>query len=129
MAGAKILVIEDQPLNLELVRDLLEMGGYVVWSATDAEEGLTLARTAQPDLILMDISLPGMDGLTATRKLKEDSATQQIPVVALTAHAMKGDQEKAQAAGCAGYLTKPVDTRTFVQQVSNYLKGSGRQER
>jgi CheY-like chemotaxis protein len=125
MAGAKILVIEDQPLNLELVRDLLEMGGYVVLSATDAEEGLVLVRAELPALVLMDISLPGMDGLTATRKLKEDSATQQIPVVALTAHAMKGDQEKAQAAGCAGYLTKPVDTRTFVQQVGDYLKGSG----
>ena len=125
MAGEKILVIEDQPLNLELVRDLLEMGGYAVVSATDAEEGLALARTTQPDLILMDIGLPGMDGLTATRKLKEDPLTQQIPAVALTAHAMRGDQEKAQDAGCAGYLTKPVSTGTFVQQVSDYLKGSG----
>jgi CheY-like chemotaxis protein len=126
MVGERILVIEDQPLNLELVRDLLEMGGYAVLQAATAEEGLALARTAQPDLILMDISLPGMDGLTATRRLKEDPATQQIPVVALTAHAMRGDQEKAQAAGCAGYLTKPVDTRTFVPQVGNYLEGSGK---
>lgn len=125
MAGEKILVVEDNPLNLELVRDLLELGSYVVVSATDAEEGLVMARTELPELILMDIGLPGMDGLTATRRLKEDPATQQIPVVALTAHAMKGDQEKAQAAGCAGYLTKPVDTRTFVQQVRGFLNGSG----
>lgn len=128
MADEKILVIEDQPLNLELVRDLLEMGGYAVLQATNAEEGLALARTAQPDLILMDVGLPDLDGLTATRQLKEDPATQRIPVVALTAHAMKGDREKAQEAGCAGYLTKPLDTRTFLQQVSDYLKGSGRQE-
>lgn len=129
MAGEKILVIEDQPLNLELVRDLLELGGYAVLQAATAEEGLALARTAQPDLILMDISLPGMDGLTATCRLKEDPATQQIPVVALTAHAMKGDPEKAQEAGCAGYLTKPIDTRTFLEQVRDHLKGSNRQER
>lgn len=128
MADEKILVIEDQPLNMELVRDLLEMGGYAVLQTTNAEEGLVLARAELPDLILMDIGLPDMDGLTAIRKLKEDPATQRIPVVALTAHAMKGDREKAQEAGCAGYLTKPIDTRTFVQQVRDYLNGSGGQE-
>ncbi|HLA27336.1 MAG TPA: response regulator [Syntrophales bacterium] len=121
MAAAKILVVEDTPLNMELVTDLLEINGYEVLQAGEAQTGIDLAIGAQPDLILMDIQLPGMDGLTAIRILKADSRTSAIPVVALTAHAMTGDQEKAELAGCNGYLVKPVDTREFPKQVASFL--------
>jgi CheY-like chemotaxis protein len=100
----------------------LETAGYTVFKATEAEQGIALARSANPDLILMDISLPGMDGLAATQRLKADAQTREIPVLALTAHAMKGDEEKALAIGCAGYLTKPINTRTFCQTVSDYVR-------
>lgn len=116
-----ILVIEDNPLNLELVTDLLEAGGFVVSPARTAEEGLRLARELPLDLILMDLSLPGMDGLAATRALKTDPATRRLPVIALTAHAMKGDQQTALEAGCDGYLSKPIDTRTFTQRVAEMI--------
>lgn len=116
-----ILVIEDNPLNLELVTDLLEAGGFVVSPARTAEEGLRLARELALDLILMDLSLPGMDGLAATRALKTDPATRRLPVIALTAHAMKGDQQTALEAGCDGYLSKPIDTRTFTQRVAEMI--------
>lgn len=118
-----ILIIEDNPLNLELTRDLLEAAGFSVLTAEAAEEGVQLARRMHPDLVLMDISLPGMDGLEATRALKSDPVTGSIPVLALTAHAMKGDEERAHDAGCAGYLTKPIDTRSFCQVVAGYLPG------
>lgn len=118
---AKILIIEDNPLNMELASDLLEKEGYLVLKADEAEDGIVLARKEQPDLILMDISLPGMDGLTAIKIIKQEPATSGITIVALTAHAMKGDEEKARAAGCAGYLTKPIQTRTFAQQVASFL--------
>ena len=121
----KILIIEDNPLNMELASDLLENEGYLVLKAGEAEDGIVLARQEQPDLILMDISLPGMDGLTATKLIKQEPATSQILIIALTAHAMKGDEEKARAAGCAGYLTKPIETRTFAQQVAAFLKRKG----
>ena len=117
-----ILIIEDNPLNLELASDLLEVAGYTVLRANAAEEGLQVARESKPDLVLMDVSLPGMDGLEATAALKKDPATAHIPVVALTAHAMKGDEEKAMSAGCAGYLTKPIDTRAFTSTIARYLK-------
>lgn len=117
----RILVIEDNALNLDLVRDLLEANGLTVCSAQSAEEGVRLASTTQPDLILMDLSLPGMDGLTATRMLKSDARTREIPVVALTAHAMRGDDALALGAGCDGYLTKPIDTRTFPQTIAALL--------
>jgi len=116
-----ILVVEDHPLNLQLVRDLLEAEGYAVLHAGTAEEGLAIARKRLPALILMDISLPGMDGLAATRILKADPATQHIPVVALTAHAMKGDAERAFAGGADGYLTKPIDTRAFPRAIAELL--------
>ena len=115
-----ILVVEDNAVNLELATDLLEAGGFSVLQARTAEEGLRLARQCLPALILMDISLPGMDGLAATRVLKADSLTAGLPVVALTAHAMRGDAAVAAAAGCDGYITKPIDTRSFVETVARY---------
>ena len=121
MTGNKILIIEDNLLNLELATDLLESNGFDVYSAQSAEEGLRMAAELLPDLVLMDFSLPGMDGLTATRKLKADPATRQITVVGLTANAMKGDEELALEAGCNGYLTKPINTRTFAATVKQLM--------
>ena len=121
MTGNKILIIEDNQLNLELATDLLEANGFGVASAPTAEEGLRLARELLPDLVLMDFSLPGMDGLSATKHLKDDPATSHLAIVGLTAHAMKGDEELALNAGCDGYLTKPIDTRTFVATVKKFL--------
>ena len=122
MAGERILVVEDNPLNLELVRALLEKLGYVVIDSGTAEEGIERAKAEQPQLILMDINLPGTDGLTATTLLKAEPTTRHIPVVALTAHAMKGDDERVQTAGCDGYMTKPIDTRTFPALVASFLR-------
>ena len=121
MPGQRILVIEDNPLNLELVRALLEIHGYEVIDSGSAEEGIERARTEQPQLIFIDLSLPGTDGLTATQLLKADATTRHIPVVALTAHAMKGDDERARQAGCDGYMTKPIDTRSFPAAVARFL--------
>lgn len=117
----KVLVVEDNLLNMELVTDLLETQGYIVWQAQTAEEGLHLARTALPDLILMDLSLPGMDGLAATKALRAKPVTAPLLIIALTAHAMKGDAESALNAGCDGYLTKPINTRTFLDQVLDII--------
>jgi len=124
MAGEKILIIEDNLMNMELATDLLEASGYVVIQAGIAEKGIELARAELPDLILMDISLPGMDGLEATGVLKQDPATKYINIVALTAHAMKGDEEKALTAGCAGYIIKPIDTRTFSKTVARFIESA-----
>ena len=118
---AKILVIEDNPANMTLATFLLESAGYTVLSATDAETGLTLARDEHPNLILMDIQLPGMDGLEATALLKRDAATRAIPVIALTAVAMKGDEARIRAAGCDGYIAKPLDYKNFLAVVSAQL--------
>lgn len=117
----RILIIEDNDLNLELVTDLLEVEGYGVWQARLAEVGLNLASEVDPHLILMDLSLPGLDGLAATRALKSDPDTRHIKVIALTAHAMKGDRESAMNAGCDGYLTKPIDTREFIRQITGFM--------
>ena len=117
----RILIVEDTPLNLELASDILEAAGFTVLQATSAEAGLELARQDRPDLILMDIRLPGMDGHAAVRELRDDPATRRIPVVALTAQAMKGDGDAALAAGFDGYLTKPIDTRTFARSVEQFL--------
>jgi two-component system cell cycle response regulator DivK len=119
---ATILVVEDNPANLELVAFLLDSAGHVVISAPDAEAGLTLARSEQPALILMDIQLPGMDGLVATGLLKADEATRDIPVIALTALAMKGDEERIRAAGCDGYIAKPLAYKDFLATVSSHLE-------
>ena len=121
MAGELILVVEDNDLNLELTTDLLEAAGYVVCQVRTAEAAIQAARARRPRLILMDVSLPGMDGLEATRTLKRDPDTLQIPVVALTAHAMRGDEEKARAAGCSGYITKPIDTRKFAKTIASLI--------
>lgn len=121
MSGPKILIIEDNPLNVELVTDLLQAGGFSVHSTQTAEEGLRMAREIQPELVLMDINLPGMDGLCATRTLKADPATRHMTVVGLTAHAMKGDEGDARDAGCDGYLTKPINTRTFVAAINDFI--------
>jgi CheY-like chemotaxis protein len=119
-----LLLIEDNPFNSELFADLLTNSGISVRIACTAEQGIRLAMTELPDLILMDISLPGLDGLAATRLLKKEKATAQIPIVALTAHAMPGDKEKALAAGCAAYLTKPINTREFAEKVISLLPAS-----
>jgi two-component system cell cycle response regulator DivK len=118
---AKILVVEDNPTNITLAIFLLESAGHTVISASDAEAGLTLARDQQPNLILMDIQLPGMDGLQATMLLKRDEATRDIPVIALTALAMKGDEERIRAAGCDGYIAKPLAYRDFLAVITAQL--------
>jgi CheY-like chemotaxis protein len=122
MNNSRILVVDDNPTNLKLVSDLLEWSGYEILRAGDAEEALRVIQTSMPDLILMDIALPGMDGLTFTRQLKSDSSTKHIRIVALTAFAMKGDEQKAYAAGCDGYIAKPIDTRTLPDQVARILE-------
>jgi two-component system, cell cycle response regulator DivK len=117
----RILVVEDNLLNLELVTDLLEAAGFIVCRALTAEEGLCAVRERSPDLILMDLSLPGLDGLAATKALRADPATRHLTIIALTAHAMKGDEAIALGAGCDGYLTKPIDTRTFAAKVAAFV--------
>ncbi len=114
---AKVLIIEDNPANLKLASLLLLKAGYEVISAVDAETGLTVARRDSPDLILMDMQLPGMDGLAATTMLKKDPATAAIPVIALTAMAMKADQERTHAAGCDAYIAKPLRYKELYEQV------------
>jgi len=121
MKEKTILVVEDDELNLKLVRTLLQFNKFNVLTAMNAEKGIQLAREHRPDLILMDIQLPGMDGLTATGILKNDPELKHIPVVALTAHAMQGDDKKALAAGCNGYLTKPINTRDFRASIEKYF--------
>jgi len=121
MSIATILVIEDNLLNMKLVRSLLTLGGYQVLEADNAEKGIELASHHLPDLILMDIQLPGMDGLEATRILKGKEETRAIPIVALTAYAMPGDETKTREVGCSGYLSKPLNTRTFLETLGTYL--------
>lgn len=118
---ATVLVIEDNLANMKLALFLLSSAGYVVRTAADAEAGVALALTERPDLILMDIQLPGMDGLEATTRLKGDPATRGVPVVALTALAMKGDEERIRAAGCDGYVAKPLDYREFLAVISSHI--------
>jgi two-component system cell cycle response regulator/two-component system cell cycle response regulator DivK len=120
--SATVLIIEDNPLNMELATDLLVAHHFQVWQACTAEDGLRLARALIPDLVLVDLSLPGMDGLSATKALRNDSATREIKIVALTAHAMRGDEEMAIRAGCDGYLTKPINTRSFPRQISDFIR-------
>jgi CheY-like chemotaxis protein len=121
MEDKRVLVIEDNELNMKLVRSLLQIGKYKVVEASDAETGIRLAQEHHPALILMDIQLPGMDGLSATRLIKEDGDLKEIPVVALTSYAMQGDDEKALEAGCTGYIAKPINTRTFLETLEKYM--------
>ena len=124
MTGVPILVVDDHSLNLKLTKLLLEQEGYVVQTAADAERALDVLHTFSPRLILMDLQLPGMDGFELTRRLKRDAATRDVIIVALTAYAMTGDEQRALESGCDGYLAKPVDTRTLASQVAGYLNGS-----
>jgi two-component system cell cycle response regulator DivK len=119
---ATVLLVEDNPANMTLATFLLKSAGYAVLTATDAEAGLALARAEQPDLVLMDIQLPGMDGLQACAILKKDTTTRDIPVIALTALAMKGDEERIRAAGCDGYIAKPLAYREFLATVAARLQ-------
>jgi two-component system cell cycle response regulator DivK len=114
-------VVEDTPANMKLITLLLHKAGHEVLQAGSADEAIALVRAEQPDLVLMDIQLPGMDGLAATRLLKQDDATRHIPVVALTALAMKGDEERIRAAGCDGYIAKPIQYQSFLNEVARLL--------
>ena len=117
---AKVLVVEDNAANMRLAVFLLRSAGHTVLSAMSAESALTLAHEEQPDLILMDIQLPGIDGLEATERLKRNASTSAIPVIALTALAMKGDEEKIRQGGCEAYLSKPISVVKFLETVRNY---------
>jgi len=124
--AARLLIVEDNETNLMIFQDLLTAAGHQVLAARNAEDSLAIARREAPDLILMDIQLPGMDGLAAVRCLKEDPTTRAIPVVALTAHAMAGHRERALEAGCSGYITKPIRSREFREQVQSFLSAKER---
>ncbi|HEY3218384.1 MAG TPA: response regulator [Candidatus Limnocylindria bacterium] len=112
-----ILIVEDNEKNMKLARDLLQFHGFAIIEATNAEDGIALARDRTPKLVLMDIQLPGMDGVSALAQLREDPKTSQIPVVAMTASVMKEDRERFEKAGFDGFITKPIDVRAFPQQV------------
>lgn len=122
MGNNTILVIEDNELNMKLVRGLLSLGNYPMLEATDAEAGIQMAHKHHPNLILMDIQLPGMDGLEATKIISTDVDLKDIPIIALTSYAMQGDEEKAKLAGCSDYITKPIDTRNFLEIIGKFLK-------
>lgn len=125
----KIIIIEDNEQNLYLIRYILENCDYEVFSAWDGEEGIELAASTRPDLILLDIQLPVMDGYTVARKLRENPDLAGTPIVAVTSYAMPGDREKAMEAGCSGYIEKPIDPDTFEAQVGKYLSQKVHQEK
>lgn len=127
MKNKTFLIIEDNQLNMKLVRTLLQLENYNVLEATTAENGIGLARRHRPDVILMDIQLPGMDGLEATRLIKNDPELQDIVVVALTSFVMPGDKEKALDAGCDGYIPKPIDIHEFGIMLAQYCDQNGRE--
>ncbi|TKS59095.1 MAG: two-component system response regulator [Nitrospira sp.] len=122
MAGEKILLVEDNEVNRRLAGFLLRSQDYQVREAPSAKDAFEILKTEQVDLIVMDIQLPGMDGLEATTKLKAEPATANIPVIAVTSYAMAGDRDKALAAGCSGYVTKPIDKTIFLAEISRHLK-------
>jgi two-component system, cell cycle response regulator DivK len=124
MSREAVLIVDDHPTNLKLARVLLTAEGYDVRTAEDATQALAVLAEFHPRLILMDIQLPGVDGLQLTRRLKEDPATREIIIIALTAYAMKGDAERAVAAGCDGYVSKPIDTRTLPALLAAHLQGA-----
>ncbi len=117
----RILIVDDNPTNLKLVTFLMQQSGYDVTTAADADDAMASIRTRPPDLILMDVQLPGIDGLELTRRLKTDPATQSILIIAVTAYAMKGDQDKALSVGCDDYVTKPIDTKQLPLTVAKHL--------
>jgi CheY-like chemotaxis protein len=118
-----ILIVEDNERNLKLLRDVLEYAGYDVRAARTAEDGITVAVSEPPDLVLMDLQLPGIDGMEALRRLRDSPRTAGIPVVAVTAQAMKEDRERTLAAGFDGYVEKPISVRSFLDQVRRFLPG------
>jgi two-component system cell cycle response regulator DivK len=120
--GEFVLIVEDNDKNLKLARDLLQFAGFRTLEATSAEDGIALARRERPDLVLMDIQLPGMDGIAALRLLREDERTASIPIVALTASVMKSDRERFDAAGFDGFMQKPIDVKTFAADVRGFCK-------
>ena len=124
MPGEPILVVDDNPMNLKLTRILLTGEGYQVRVARDSREALEALETFHPRLILMDLQLPGVDGLQLTRQLKSDPATRDVPILALTACAMRGDEQRAYQAGCDGYISKPIDTRRMPEVIRSYIEGS-----
>ena len=119
-----VLVVDDNPTNLKLLSYVLASRGYAVQTAADATSAMAALRARRPRLILMDLQLPGLDGLELSRSLKADPATRDIIIVAVTAYAMKGDEERALAAGCNGYIAKPIDTRTFPALIAGYLSAT-----
>ncbi len=121
---ARVLIIDDHPLNLELASFVLAADGFEVATARDAAQALSVLPGFRPDLILMDVQMPGMDGLALTRLLKQDSATRDVVIVAFTAFAMKGDEQRMREAGCDGYLAKPIDVALFAGQVRAWLPAS-----
>lgn len=122
MSGEAILIVDDNLINLKLLRLTLKSGGYDVQTASDAEQAMAVLASFEPRMILMDLQLPGMDGLELTRRLKQRESTRDVVIVAVTAYAMKGDEQRAMAAGCDGYITKPVDTRTLAATVARFLE-------
>jgi CheY-like chemotaxis protein len=122
VSAKRILLVEDNPVNRRLAGFLLRSQGYQVSEATTGQEAFEMLKNDPPDLIVMDIQLPGMDGLEITKTLKQQPATAAIPVIAVTSYAMKGDREKALAAGCSGYVTKPIDKTIFLAEISQHLK-------
>ena len=126
MPTEPILVVDDNPTNLKLLVALLSMEGFEVRTAADGEEALVMLKSFQPRLILMDLQLPGMNGLALTKMIKADPKTKDTVIIAITAYAMKGDDQKAFAAGCDGYIAKPIDTRTLPGVLGQYLAGSAR---
>lgn len=125
---AKILLVEDNELNRDMLSRRLTRRGFEVLLAADGEEGITKAAAELPDLILMDMSLPKLDGWESTRRIKADASTAAIPVIALTAHAMSGDREQALAAGCDDYDTKPIELDRLLEKIARFLPGAGNKE-
>jgi CheY-like chemotaxis protein len=122
MSEYRVLVVDDTELNRKVVKTVLQANGFDVLEAEDGEEAFAAATELLPDLILMDVQLPKIDGYEVTRRLRNQESTQQIPIIALTAHAMQGESERAKEAGCDGYLSKPINTRTLVDELHKYLK-------
>jgi CheY-like chemotaxis protein len=125
MADKRILLVEDNPMNRRVAEFLLKAQGYIVYEAKDGQEAYDLAKKHLPDLILMDLQLPGVDGFATTRAIKQNASTQNIPIVALSAYAMSGDADRAIEAGCDGYITKPIDPDEFPKTVASFLERRG----
>jgi len=128
MTTQKVLIVEDNPMNMRLIEMILKSDDYLLLKATDGEEALTIAAIDHPDLVLMDIRLPKLNGLEVAKRLRKNAQFSHMPIIALTAHAMKGDEEKAIEAGCDRYVSKPINTRQLPRLVANMLSAHQRQE-